>query len=102
MKKKISNSENAENGEMLPEYDFSKMSGGVRGKYYRAMQTGYTITTHKADGTTEVQKFAPENGTIVLEPDVKEYFPDSEAVNSALRSLIALIPKKPNQLGNHK
>jgi hypothetical protein len=25
---------------------------------------------------------------------VREYFPDSDAVNDALRSLIALIPKK--------
>jgi hypothetical protein len=30
----------------------------------------------------------------MLEPDVKEYFNDSQAVNEALRSLIALIPEK--------
>ena len=30
----------------------------------------------------------------MLEPDVRQYFPDSEAVNHALRSLIALIPRK--------
>jgi hypothetical protein len=30
----------------------------------------------------------------MLEPDVREYFPDSEAVNEALRGLIALIPRK--------
>ena len=30
----------------------------------------------------------------MLEPDVRQYFPDSEAVNNALRSLIALIPRK--------
>jgi len=30
----------------------------------------------------------------MLEPDVKEYFPDSEAVNDALRCLIPIISKK--------
>jgi hypothetical protein len=31
---------------------------------------------------------------VTLAPDVREYFPDSESVNAALRSLIGLIPKK--------
>ncbi|HGJ66142.1 TPA: hypothetical protein ENS27_12290 [bacterium] len=35
-----------------------------------------------------------EDGAVMLEPDVKEYFPDSESVNNALRSLISLIPDK--------
>ena len=30
----------------------------------------------------------------MLEPDVKKYFPDSESVNHALRTLIELIPTK--------
>jgi len=34
---------------MRAEYDFA---GGGRGKHYRAMQAGYTITIHRADGTT--------------------------------------------------
>jgi hypothetical protein len=29
-----------------------------------------------------------------LAPDVRHYFPDSDAVNAALRGLIALIPAK--------
>ncbi|MEK6657817.1 MAG: hypothetical protein AABY58_10300 [Nitrospirota bacterium] len=33
---------------MRAEYDFTD---GVRSKHYRAMQVGYTITIHKADGT---------------------------------------------------
>jgi len=33
--------------DMRAEYDFT---GGVRGKHYGAMQAGYTITTHNADG----------------------------------------------------
>jgi hypothetical protein len=31
---------------------------------------------------------------VLLDPDVSKYFPNSEAVNSALRALISLIPKK--------
>jgi hypothetical protein len=40
--------------------------------------------------TTSIE---PENNMIILDPDVKQYFPDSESVNSTLRSLIKLIPK---------
>jgi hypothetical protein len=69
------------------------MSGGVRGKYYRAYRAGHTVKVHRADGTTAVQYFEPEE-VIVLAPDVQEYFPNSEAVNKALRGLIALIPQK--------
>lgn len=75
--------------EMLPEYDFS---GGVRGKHYRAYQRGYQITIHKEDGTIEVRDFALPEGAIMLDPDVREYFPDSEVVNRTLRGLINLLP----------
>ena len=75
--------------DMRAEYDFT---GGVRGKHYRAMQAGYTITIHKADGTTLVKEVKPAEGAVVLEPDVREYFPDSDSVNATLRSLIRLIP----------
>ena len=76
--------------EMRPEYDFL---GGVRGKHAHLFREGYTVTIHKEDGTTEVKYFAPAD-VVVLAPDVREYFSDSESVNAALRSLIALIPKK--------
>lgn len=78
-----------ESDDMRAEYDFA---GGVRGKHYRAMQSGYTITVHKADGTTVVKEVKPPAGAVVLEPDVRVYFPDSESVNATLRSLIRLIP----------
>ena len=74
---------------MRPEYDFSK---GVRGKHHRAYRQGYKVVVHKADGTTEVRDFALPEGTIVLDPDVRVYFADSEAVNRTLRELIHLIP----------
>jgi len=77
--------------EMLPEYDFRS---GVRGKHARALQQGYTVRVHRADGTIAVQQLSLPQGTVVLEPDVREYFPDSESVNHALRTLIELIPSK--------
>jgi len=75
--------------DMRAEYDFR---GGVRGKHYRALQAGYTVTIHQADGSTVVKETTPNEGVVVLEPDVREYFPDSESVNEALRGLIRLIP----------
>lgn len=57
--------------EMLPEYDFR---GGIRGKYYeRALKA---------------------KNFVVLDPDVLEVFPDSEAVNDALRVLIRVASKR--------
>lgn len=50
--------------EMRPEYDFS---GGVRGKYYEAYQRSRNV--------------------IILDPDVAAVFPDSAAVDEALRLL---------------
>ena len=79
------------NNEMMPEYDFH---GGKRGKHAHAYSQGHTISIHQADGKTLVQHFTLQEGAVVLEPDVREYFPDADSVNAALRSLIALIPKK--------
>lgn len=77
-------------GDMAPEYDFTH---GVRGKHAQAMRNGYTMVIHRGDGTTEVREVAPRPGTVVLDPDVRAYFPDSEAVNRALRGLISLVPQ---------
>ena len=81
---------------MRAEYDFT---GGVRGKHYRAMQGGYTVTIHKADGTSLVKEVKPAEGAVILEPDVREYFPDSDSVNATLRSLIRLIPTQQKKRG---
>ncbi len=80
--------------EMRPEYDFR---GAVRGKYYKPLHEGYTVHVHRADGTTIVQHFKLEEGTVMLQPDVRAYFPDSEAVNTALRSLITLMAQMPSE-----
>jgi hypothetical protein len=53
--------------EMRDHYDFS---GGVRGKY--------------------AARFAEGSNVIVLAPDVAEIFPDSVAVNEALRTLVRI------------
>ena len=44
MRKAMARIRQKENNDMRTEYDFR---GGVRGKHYRAMQAGYTITVHK-------------------------------------------------------
>ena len=56
--------------DMLAEHDFSQ---GVRGKY--------------------AQRYSEGTNIVVLSPDVAEYFPDSEAVNAALRALIEIARK---------
>ena len=76
---------------MRAEYDFT---GGVRGKHYRAIQAGYTITIHKADGTIITKDVMPKEGAVVIEPDIRVFFPDSESVNRTLRCLIPILPKK--------
>jgi hypothetical protein len=82
----------ADSVEMLPEYDFSGKKG-ERGKYYQAYRRGHTVKVYHEDGTVSVQYFTLQEGAVMLEPDVRDYFPTSESVNQALRSLITLIPK---------
>lgn len=93
MKKMKANKSITEQDDMRPEYDFTGLKG-VRGKYYNAYRRGHGVKIHKADGTIRVQYFKLEEGAVMLEPDVRKYFPDSESVNKALRSLIALVPTK--------
>ena len=58
--------------EMLPEYDFSK---GIRGKYAKA--------------------YAHSNNIVVVAKDVARFFPDSDSVNEALRTVMRVIsPRK--------
>ena len=61
------------NPDMLDDYDFSQ---GVR-KY--------------------VQRFAQGSNVVVLSPDLAEMFPDSEAVNNALRLLVDIAKKSVNK-----
>jgi hypothetical protein len=83
---------------MLPEYDF-RGKKGVRGKHCRAYRQGHTVRVHQDDGTVVERHFALEEGAVMLEPDVRAYFPTSESVNQALRCLITLIPKGQRRKG---
>jgi hypothetical protein len=91
MKKAAIKVREVEDNDMRAEYDFR---GGVRGKHYSAMQAGYRITVHQADGTTLAKDVMPKEGAVILEPDIHAYFPDSESVNRTLRCLIPLLPQK--------
>ena len=50
------------------------MEGGVRGKYLSRFRAGTNL--------------------VLLSPDVAEYFPDEQSVNTALRTLIR-VAKRP-------
>ncbi len=72
--------------EMQKEYDFSH---GVRGKHYNAYRAGHIVRVTKQDGTVEERHFTLADGAIMLDPDLRKSFPDSESVNKALRSLLS-------------
>lgn len=74
---------NDREAEMRDEYDFS---GARRGQHYRAYREGHTVRVFKADDTVEMQHFTLAEGAVMLDPDVRAMFPDSEAVNRALRA----------------
>ena len=59
----------SEEDDLRPEYDLSRMKGGVRGKY--------------------VDRYREGTNLVLLDPDVAAAFPDAKAVNEALRLLLA-------------
>lgn len=59
-----------DNWEMRKEYDFSNARPNKYAKKY-------------AEGTN----------IVVIEPDLVEFFPDSESVNATLRALVSIFPK---------
>jgi hypothetical protein len=69
--------------EMRDHYDFSQ---GVRGKHFKAYRQGHEVHIHGANGSTSVRYFGQEEGAIMVDPDLKPYFPDSQSVNNALRT----------------
>ncbi len=72
--------------DMREEYDFSQ---GVRGKHYRAYRTGHVVRVRKSDGSVDERHFTLADGAVIVDPDLRKRYPDSEAVNKALRSLVA-------------
>jgi hypothetical protein len=93
MKKARTKTAEREDDGMRAEYDFA---GGTRGKHYRAMQAGYTITIHQADGTTVTKEVGPldkagfQQAKLFIFSDVEREMQlarASEANGSALLSL---------------
>lgn len=78
--------ENDKAGEMRDEYDFS---GGVRGKHARAYRAGHRVRVARENGAVEERRFTLAEGAVLLDPDLRRLYPDSESVNRALRSLAA-------------
>jgi hypothetical protein len=54
--------------DLRPEYDLTRLKGGVRGKYHRQAVAGTNL--------------------MLIEPSLAEVFGDAEAVNRALRLLV--------------
>ncbi|MBN1891015.1 MAG: hypothetical protein JW850_23665 [Thermoflexales bacterium] len=96
---KKASSKPIQDDEMREEYDFR---GAVRGKHYKPLHEGYTVHIHQPDGSTELHQYVLAEGTVLLQPDVRKYFPDSNAVNAALRSLIALMEAMPHRAVSKK
>lgn len=82
------------NDAMRDDYDFST---GVRGKYRHFIGQARMLNVRHPDGTVTTETVQP---SIELDSDVRRYFPDSEAVNKALRGLIELIPKDESKPSN--
>jgi hypothetical protein len=91
--KKTENSQ--EEFEMLPEYDFTGKKG-TRGKYHQAYRKGHEVRVYEENGEVTIHYFTLEDGAVMLEPDVREYFPTSERVNETLRALISIAPSEKN------
>lgn len=59
--------------DLQPEYDFSKMAGGVKGKY--------------------VDRYRAGTNLVLLAPDVAKAFPTEADVNEALRLLMQIAQR---------
>lgn len=73
-------------------------SGGVRGKHSASCRRGHTVKVCKDDGTVVVHKFIPDSDAVVIDRDVRAFFPDAAAINNALRALIGIIPHKSRKI----
>ena len=80
-----------DNNGMKSSYDFSK---GKRTDHAKRYRHGHEVRVERADGSVTLQRFTLEDGAVLLEPDVRAVFKDSNAVNRALRCLIPLIRRR--------
>jgi hypothetical protein len=74
MKKEVDELED----ELLPEYDFAAMQGGVRGKY--------------------VQRYRSGTNLVLLDPDIAKAFPTDASVNEALRLLLQIADRQQSKI----
>ena len=54
--------------DLKPEYDLKSLGKGIRGKYYEQYQKGTNV--------------------VVIDPDLSKAFPNTKAVNDALRNVL--------------
>ena len=73
-------------------------AGGVRGKHSALFRRGQTVKVRQDDGTVVVHKYVPDTDAVVIDKDIRAYFPDAAAINNALRALIGIIPGKPRKV----
>ena len=64
--------------DLLPEYDFASMPGGIRGKYVQRSRQGTNLA--------------------LLDRDVAAVFPNDRAVNEALRVVMKAAERLPRSL----
>lgn len=74
MKNIESRNSGLDDDDVRPEYDFSQMQGGVRGKY--------------------AQRYKDGTNLVLLEPDVAKAFPTEAEVNNALRLLMQIAERR--------
>jgi hypothetical protein len=95
-------SDKSDEDDLRPEYDFD-FSKGVRGKYYIPQPPELTDIP-ETDFTNAIRgrsNVALRRGVlrVSIDPDVARYYASDEAVNDALRMLIAegRAPERPNE-----
>src|SRR5437867_3482676 len=66
--------------DLRPHYDLSKLTGGVRGKYYKRATAGTAL--------------------VLLEPDVAQAFPDGRTVNDVLRAVVKVARTQADVIGS--
>ena len=60
--------------DVAPEYELAKLGKAVRGKYFK--------------------KYRERSNLVLIDPDLTDAFPNSKAVNDALREVLARRKKK--------
>lgn len=57
----------------------------------------HEVTVHYEDGSQQTFLLGP--GMVIIDPDLRPYFPDTETVNRVLRTLLELVPHPPKPAG---